>query len=176
MGLAIEAIKERIKEKKLFKRNKIPVEIKILAGLLYYLGLLLRKTSSFLSQFGKISHESVRKYYHKLKEILDEPKKKVRSLIAIDETKLKVGNETIFVWSAIDVETKECLGVYVSESRNSLDTISFVRSTFSLPNKCPFHGCKASFFANLLFPSSISPMCLGIFSFGMSMFIKKDGE
>ncbi|AEF96081.1 IS6 family transposase [Methanotorris igneus] len=137
MELTIEVIKERIKEKKLFKRNKIPVEIKILAGLLYYLGLSLRKTSSFLSQFGKISHESVRTYYHTIKEVLNEPERKTRNLIAIDETKLKVGDKTIYVWSAIDVETKECLGVYVSESRSSLDTISFVRSILKFCSNKP---------------------------------------
>ncbi|CAB3289500.1 protein of unknown function [Methanocaldococcus lauensis] len=41
--------------------------------ILYYLGLSLRKVSLFLSQFESISHESVRTYYHKLKEILNEP-------------------------------------------------------------------------------------------------------
>ena len=106
MKLAIDVIKERIKEKELFKRNRKSIEVKILAGLLYYLGLSLRKTSLFLSQFESISHESVRVYYHKIKEVLNEPKKTVRNLIAIDETKLKVGDKTIYVWSAIDVESK----------------------------------------------------------------------
>jgi transposase-like protein len=43
-----------------------------------------------LSQFENISHESVRIYYHKIKEVLDKPNKVVRNLIAIDETKLKL--------------------------------------------------------------------------------------
>ena len=42
------------------------------------------------SQFESISHESVRTYYHKIKEVLNKPKKTVRNLIAIDETKLKL--------------------------------------------------------------------------------------
>ena len=29
--------------------------------------------------------------------------------------------------AAVDVESKECLGVYVSETRNYLDTILFVK-------------------------------------------------
>jgi len=128
MGLTIEVIKERIEEKELFKRNRKSIEVKILAGLLYYLGLLLRETSLFLSQFESISHESVRVYYNKIKWILNEPKKTVRNLIAIDETKPEVGDKTIYTRSAIDVESKECLGVYIPETRNYLDTILFVRS------------------------------------------------
>ncbi|HII60159.1 TPA: IS6 family transposase, partial [Methanocaldococcus jannaschii] len=42
MRLTIEVIKERIVERKLFKRNRKSIEVKILAGLLYYLGLSLR--------------------------------------------------------------------------------------------------------------------------------------
>ncbi|XRO74924.1 IS6 family transposase [Methanocaldococcus sp. 28A] len=125
MKLTIETLKERIK--KIVKRNKKSIEIKILAGILYYLGLSLRKVSLFLSQFESISHESVRIYYHKIKDILNEPERKTRNLIAIDETKLKLGNETIYVWSAIDVESKECLGIYVFKTRCYLDTMLFVR-------------------------------------------------
>jgi mRNA degradation ribonuclease J1/J2 len=37
MRLTIEVIKEKIEEKKLFKRSRKSIEVKILAGLLYYL-------------------------------------------------------------------------------------------------------------------------------------------
>ncbi len=135
MKLTIEVLKERMAE--LFKRDRKSVEIKILSGILYYLGLSLRKVSLFLSQFESVSHESVRTYYHKLKEILNEPERKTRNLIAIDETKLKFGNETIYVWSAIDVESKECLGIYVSKTRSSLDTILFVKSILKFCSNKP---------------------------------------
>jgi transposase-like protein len=63
-----------------------------------------------MSLFEEISHESVRKYYHKLKYILKQPRKKERKLIAVDETIIRVGDKK--VWAAIDVETKECLGIW----------------------------------------------------------------
>ncbi|CAB3287087.1 protein of unknown function [Methanocaldococcus lauensis] len=53
------------------------------------------------------------------------------------ETKLKFGNETIYVWSAIDVESKECLGIYISKTRSSLDTILFVRSILKFCSNKP---------------------------------------
>ena len=76
MKLTIEVIKKKIEERKIFKRNRKSIEIKILAGLLYYLGLSLRKVSLFPSQFEEISHEAVRIYYHKIKEVLNEPERK----------------------------------------------------------------------------------------------------
>ena len=51
-----------------------------------------------MSLFEEISHESVRKYYHKLKYILKEPRKKERRLIAVDETIFRVGDWRVFVW------------------------------------------------------------------------------
>ncbi len=102
---------ERARRSKVFNRNKKSLEIKIIAGLLYFLGLSLRKTSLFISLFEEISHESVRNYYHKLKYILKQPKKKERKLIAVDETIIRVGDWKVFIWAAIDVETKECLGI-----------------------------------------------------------------
>ena len=100
---------EEIKATKVFRRNKKDVKIKILA-LLYFFGLSLRKTSNFLFLFQEISHESVRIYYHRLK-VIKHPRKKKRRLIAIDETKIKLENKQIFVWAAIDVDSKECLAM-----------------------------------------------------------------
>ncbi len=61
----------------------------------------------FLSLLEEISHESVRIYYHRIKKVLKQPRKR-RRLIAIDETKIKLENTQIFVWTAIDVDSKEC--------------------------------------------------------------------
>jgi len=50
-----------------------------------------------MSLFEEIS-KSVRKYYHKLKYILKEPRKKERRLIAVDETIVRVGDWRVFIW------------------------------------------------------------------------------
>ena len=68
-----------IKAAKIFRRNKKNIEIKILAALLYFFGLSLRRTSQFLSLFEEISHGSVRIYYHRLKMVIRTPKKKTYS-------------------------------------------------------------------------------------------------
>ena len=60
---------------------------KILADLLYFFGLSLRK----------------------------------------DETILRVGDRKVFVWDAIDVETRECLGIWVSMARHQFLVSKFIR-------------------------------------------------
>ncbi len=123
----ISELINRARRSKVFKRNKKSLEIKILAGLLYFFGLSLRKTSLFISIFEEISYESVRKYYHRLKYILKEPKKKERKLIAVDETIIRVGDWKVFVWAAIDVETKECLEIWVPTARYQFLISKFIR-------------------------------------------------
>ena len=49
--------------------------------------------------------------------ILKKPRKKERRLIAIDKTKIKLEKKLIFVWAAIDVDTKECLAIWASEHK-----------------------------------------------------------
>ena len=83
---------------------------------------------SYSSLNSKYNPRIVRTYYHKIKEVLNKPNKVVRNLIAINETKLKVGNKTIYLQLVIDVESKEYLGVYISEARSNLNAILFVRS------------------------------------------------
>ncbi len=108
MQPTLQQLIEGIKIKKVFLRNKKDVKIKVLAGLLYFFGLSLRKTSQFLSLFEEISHESVRICYHRIKKVLKKPRKRKRRLIAIDETKIRLEKKLIFIWAAIDVDSKEC--------------------------------------------------------------------
>ena len=105
----IQQLIEEIKSKKVFRRNRKRIELKILSALLYFYCLSLRKVSKFIFLFGKISHESMRIHYHRVKKVVKHPERRRGGLIAIDETKLKLENNQIFVWSAIDVDTKECL-------------------------------------------------------------------
>jgi transposase-like protein len=125
----LEDLVRLVKQRKVFKRNKKRLEVKVIGRLLYFLGHSTRKTSEVLSLFDEISHESVQKYYHSLRKIFKEPRKKRRRLIAVDETVLKVGKTRIYVWTAIDVDTMECFGIWVSTTRNSFDDMTFIKST-----------------------------------------------
>jgi putative transposase len=71
------------------------------------------------------SHVSVFRWVHAMRQILlpHVP----RRLVAMDETKLKIKGRQVFVWAAMDVETRELLAVYASYYRSHISTIAFVR-------------------------------------------------
>ena len=101
---------------KSFRRNKKDVELKILAALLYFFGLSLRKTS-FSIPIRRSKPRVSRNLLPQTQKSSKVPRKKRRRLIAIDETKIKLEKKLIFVWAAIDVDTRECLAVWASERK-----------------------------------------------------------
>ena len=112
---------------------------KILAALLYFFGLSLRKTSRYLSLF-EVSHKPVRIYYHRLKKVLKRPRKRERRL-SIDETKLKLEKKLIFVW-AYRLDTKECLAIWASESRGSFEDYVFLKEVLKYCEKQARNSCR----------------------------------
>jgi transposase-like protein len=75
---------ELVRRKNIFCWDKKKIEIKLIATILYYAGISLRKTSKFLGDFEKFSHEAVRQWYHKLARLFTNCRK-YRRCIAIDE-------------------------------------------------------------------------------------------
>jgi len=57
--------------------------------------------------------------------------------IAVDETKVKLGNQWIYIWSAIDVDDRSILAIHVSTTRASLDAIYFLRKVLEYCNGKP---------------------------------------
>jgi len=49
--------------------------------------------------------------------------------VAVDETKLKLGGEQLYVWAAIDVKTREVLACRVSWTRSIMQAEAFLRKT-----------------------------------------------
>ena len=78
-----------------FKRNKRKIEIKMLVSLLDFLELSLRKASEIPPKFESISHETVKQCYPKIKEVIKQPEKKERGLVAIDDV-IKLHDKRIY--------------------------------------------------------------------------------
>jgi transposase-like protein len=110
----------------LFQRNKIPAETKVLACLLYMAGLSYR---GMTLQTGIIPacYRSVHYWVQQLRRITSRVPVKERRFVAIDETKQKVNGRQLFVWSAIDNETRELLAIWASYQRSSFAALVFVR-------------------------------------------------
>ena len=87
------------------------MDTKALAILIYQAGLSYRKTRRILNLLENFSHESVRKWYKRCKELFDIDRK-IRRAVAVDETKVKLENNQIYVWNAIDVDDR----IYLSGS------------------------------------------------------------
>ena len=51
----------------------------------------------------------------------------MRRAVAVDETKVKLESNQIYIWNAIDVDDRSILAVHVSRSRSSLDAIYFLK-------------------------------------------------
>lgn len=85
---------------------------------LYFNGLSLRNTSKAISRFVTRSHTAIRDWIQKYKpERLFHSKIETSEFI-VDETQIKVGSELIWLWVAIESETKNILGISISKERN----------------------------------------------------------
>ena len=85
---------------------------------LYFIGLSLRNTSKAISRFVTRSHTAIRDWIQKYKpERLSHSKTEISEFI-VDETQIKVGSELIWLWVAIESESKEILGINISKERN----------------------------------------------------------
>ena len=96
---------------------------------LYFSGHSLRKTSQRLSSwFIKRNHVTITNWIQKYKpKKIFERKKKIDEFI-IDETLIKIGSELIWLWVAIELGSKEILGISISKERNMLLAERFISS------------------------------------------------
>ena len=118
------------KQLNIFKRNKKPVELKIVAIAEYMSHGSVRKTANNLSRlFMSVSKSSVHRYAKKFAKhaFMRQIKPKHHSIVAIDETVVKVNGRRWYVWVAIDAETKELITFHVSKGRNWLEALMFLK-------------------------------------------------
>jgi putative transposase len=148
----IMKVEEIVKELKLFERNKIPLEIKILGIAIYIQTSSVRKTAKILSEFYPVSKSAVHKWIKKFEEKLPiSTEKKRRNLIAVDETVVKANEEKYYVYAAIDVERNELILMRVYPSGNYLTTKLFISEVLKYcENKPKFIIDKAPWFVKAL--------------------------
>ena len=119
-------LEEMLEAKKIFVRNRKQRRTRSLGILLYHFGLSLRKCRTIVSSFEDISHEAIRKWYHKVDTIFT-VHRAYREVIAVDETKVKINGTLYILWAAVDICSWEILGVWVTKGRASLEAYSFLK-------------------------------------------------
>ena len=117
----LDRMVEKVREEEVFSCEDTPTERRVLATFLYHAGLSYRKIKPFVDR----SHEAVRQWFHRLKHLF-EPDCREREEVAVDETKIDIDGEKVYIWAAVDCETLEVLAVEVSPGRSSLDALLFL--------------------------------------------------
>jgi putative transposase len=110
---------------KLFRSHRYSPLEKLYSVILFTEGLSLRDLSERLC-LTTASRESVRIWVHRSSSLF-RPSKKVRRLVAVDETVLKVNGRICYLWAAIDVDTGEILALQASRGRGIPCAVKFLR-------------------------------------------------
>ena len=148
----MQSVKEIVKELKVFERNKVPFEIKVLGIATYIQTSSVRRTAKILSEVHPVSKTSVWNWIKKFEEKLPiSSEKKQRNLVAIDETVVKASKKHYYVYAAIDVERNELILMRVYTTRNFLTTKSFIKEVLDYcENKPRFVVDKAPWLIDAL--------------------------
>ena len=99
-------------------RNRTPLEYVGYGLYLYFSGLSLRKASERLACFVKRNHVSIWNWIQKYNPQKIASWKKKADGFVVDETVIKVGSESIWLWVAIESETKNIVAINISKERN----------------------------------------------------------
>jgi putative transposase len=98
-----------------FRFHRYLLVEKLYSVVLFIAGLSLRDLSEWFCLTGA-SRESVRVWVHRFSHLL-RPLRRMRRLVAIDETVLRVNCQICYLWAAVDVDTNEILAVYASRGK-----------------------------------------------------------
>lgn len=116
----------------LWKRQRIPFELKAEAVGLVLVGFSLADAASYLKWKGHpVKRQNVGVWVRQFQEArnwIDDVPVRRRNIVAVDETKIKVNGKEAFFWSAIDVKTNEILGIEISWQRAGLNAIWFLKT------------------------------------------------
>jgi putative transposase len=101
---------------------------RVLAVLDYMFRGSCRGVSRVLSMgLEPISKSAVHYLAKKVSEIRVATEPRCRRCIAVDETKLRVKKPYVYIWSAVDVDSKELLALEASYGRSCLNAPSFLK-------------------------------------------------
>jgi len=116
--------------KKVFRRNKKPPEAKIFACYLYLHGPSFRQAKRLLQDLGlEVAHSAIWYWLQQLGEAAKalKPRKRRREFLVADETKVRIRNGWIFVFSAIDPKNRELVALWVTKNRECMDVLILLK-------------------------------------------------
>ncbi len=119
---------------KAFRRNKAPVEKKVMAAALCNSGFSYREVATMV---GGISYIAARDAYLSMVTSLPEETKQYRREVAIDESEVTLDGRHYFLWLARDVDSGEILAFHGSPSGSAEDGARFLAAVGALSQNRP---------------------------------------
>ena len=117
--------------KKVFLRNKKPLEAKVFACYLYLQGPSLRQTRCLLEdlELEAVAHSAIWYWLQQVGAQVSETlvKRKRRRCLVVDETKIRTKDGWIYVFGAVDPENREIVSLQVTKYRESVDALGFLK-------------------------------------------------
>jgi transposase-like protein len=97
-----------------------------------------RKVSKVLSMaLEPISKSAVHYLAKKVSSVKIAKEPRYRRCIAVDETKLRVKKSYVYIWSAVDVDSKKLLALEASYGRSSLNALAFLKKALKMCTNKP---------------------------------------
>jgi putative transposase len=97
-----------------------------------------RRVSKVLSMgLEPISKSAVHYLSKKVSKIRVAKEPRYGRCIAVDETKLRVKKSYVYIWSAVDVDSKELLALEASYGRSSLNALAFLKKALRMCTNKP---------------------------------------
>jgi transposase-like protein len=97
-----------------------------------------RKVSKVLSLALESMNKSAVHYLaNRVSEIRVAKEPRYSRCIAVDETKLRVRKSYVYIWSAVDVDSKELLALEASYGRSSLNALAFLKKALKMCTNKP---------------------------------------
>ena len=97
-----------------------------------------RRVSRVLSMgLEPISKSAVHYLARKVSEVRVAKEPRYRRCIAVDETKLRVKKSYVYIWSAVDVDSRELLALEASYGRSCLNALSFLKKALRMCTNKP---------------------------------------
>jgi transposase-like protein len=102
------------------------------------LGPISKSAVHYLSMgLGPISKSAVHYLAKKVSEIRVAREPRYGRCIAVDETKLRVKKSYVYIWSAVDVDSRELLVLEASYGRSCLNALSFLKEALRMCTNKP---------------------------------------
>ena len=126
MPIHFHKLGQLFKQRAVIKKERTPAWVIALGLALYAQGLSLRRSAVVLAQLGvRVSHVAIWYWIQSFADNWTIWNDSLPETVVVDETRVKLGGRTCWIWAAIDPDTRRILYLKVSRDRSLITTAHF---------------------------------------------------